>query len=52
MLEPGCPRLVDLLETNAERLSRELLADINRRPETATSHDHSNDERYRRAYAV
>jgi hypothetical protein len=52
MSEPICRRLVDLIERNADRLTRSWLAEVRARPETATYHLYDEGELYRRAHAV
>jgi len=52
MPELICKRLVDLIERNADRLTRAWLADVKRRPETPTYHGYPDDVLYRRVYEV
>jgi hypothetical protein len=52
MPEPICKRLVDLIEHNADRLTRDWLADVKRRPETPTYHDHPDELLYERVHEV
>ncbi|MBM3694671.1 MAG: hypothetical protein FJW79_01850 [Actinobacteria bacterium] len=52
MPEPIRQRLVDLIERNADRLTRAWLADVRRRPETPTYHDYPEDLLYERVHEV
>ena len=52
MSEPICRRLVDLIEHNADRLTRAWLADVKTRRETSTYHHYDETELYRRAHTV
>ena len=52
MSEPICKRLVDLIEHNADRLTRAWLADVKRRPETHSYHDYPDDLLYERVHEV
>jgi hypothetical protein len=52
MAEPICKRLVDLIEHNADRLTRSWLADVKRRPETPTYHRYPDDLLYERVHEV
>ena len=51
-MEPICMRLVTLIERNADRLSRDWLADVQRRGETPTYHTYQEDILYKRAHRV
>jgi hypothetical protein len=44
--------LVDLIETQAEELSRTWLEDVRQRPETPTYHTYDEAELFRRSYNV
>jgi len=52
MSEPICKRLVDLIEHNADRLTRDWLADVKRRPETPTYHRYPDEQLYERVHEV
>lgn len=52
MVEVISKRLVDLIETNADRLTRAWLDDVKRRPETPTYHSYPDDVLYRRVHEV
>ncbi len=52
MVEPLCRRLLDLIETKADQLTKAWLADVKARPDTQTYHSYDDDELYRRAYSV
>jgi hypothetical protein len=52
MSEPICKRLVDLIEHNADRLTRAWLADVKRRPETHSYHNYPDDQLYERIHEV
>lgn len=45
-------RLVELIERNADRLTRAWLADVKQRPETPTYHGYPDDVLYRRVHEV
>jgi hypothetical protein len=47
-----CKRLVDLIERNADRLTRAWLADVKRRPETPTYQSYPDDLLYERVHDV
>ncbi|MBS1195474.1 MAG: hypothetical protein H6R33_194 [Actinobacteria bacterium] len=50
--EPICKQLVELIEGNADRLTKAWLDDVKRRPETPTYHRHPDDLLYERVHAV
>jgi hypothetical protein len=52
MTEPICKRLVDLIEGNADRLTRNWLADVKKRPETPTYHRYPDEQLYERVHEV
>ena len=52
MSEPISKRLVDLIEHNADRLTRAWLADVKRHPETPTYHRYPDDQLYERVHEV
>ena len=52
MPELICKRLVDLIEHNADRLTRAWLADVKRRPETRSYHAYPDDLLYERVHEV
>jgi hypothetical protein len=52
MSEPICRRLVDLIETNADRLTQSWLADVKQRRETPTYHDYPESLLYERVHDV
>jgi hypothetical protein len=52
MVEVISTRLVELIERNADRLTRHWLADVKRRPETRTYRNYPDDVLYRRVHEV
>jgi hypothetical protein len=52
MAEVISKRLVELIERNADRLTRAWLADVKRRPETRTYRNYPDDVLHRRVYDV
>ncbi len=52
MAEVISRRLVDLIERNADRLTRAWLADVKKRPETPTYHGYPDDVLHRRVHEV
>lgn len=51
-MQPICKRLVALIEGNADRLTREWLAEVRQRPETPTYHHFDEEALYKRAHSV